>query len=170
MALAGKNYLEIDQHFYRNTTWATVDSAHAPIHVAVLWGSGPDRIVPTGPAQVIPSGGPPYTVAAGQTVTVSLWSGVTRVVPLSAGTRLGLYGPWGLYHHYRGTLVAQPSGGLYIVNVLSVEDYLRGLGEVPSSWPLEAAGRVTPTTTTSCAPWIASCPTGRRSRTSSSSG
>src|SRR5439155_238206 len=24
------------------------------------------------------------------------------------------------------------------INVLSMEDYLRGLGEVPSSWPLEA--------------------------------
>ena len=31
------------------------------------------------------------------------------------------------------------AGGLeYIINVLPIEDYLRGLGEVPPSWPLEA--------------------------------
>src|SRR5437588_10739798 len=60
-------------------------------------------------------------------------------MPTSAGTRLEVDGPSGRYHAYRGTIVAQPSGGLlYIINVLPIEDYLRGLGEVPSSWPLEA--------------------------------
>jgi stage II sporulation protein D len=50
-----------------------------------------------------------------------------------------VYGPSGRYHAYRGTIVAQPGAGLlYIINVLPIEDYLRGLGEVPSSWPLEA--------------------------------
>jgi stage II sporulation protein D len=65
--------------------------------------------------------------------------GVQKIVPTSAATRMTVYGPSGRYHAYRGTIVAQPSGGLlYIINVLPIEDYLRGLGEVPSSWPLEA--------------------------------
>jgi stage II sporulation protein D len=52
---------------------------------------------------------------------------------------MAVYGPHGLYHHYRGTIVTQPSNGIvYVINVLSIEDYLRGLGEVPSSWPIEA--------------------------------
>ena len=66
------------------------------------------------------------------TVSLAPSAGVQKVVPTSAGTRLTVYGPSGRYHSYRGTIVAQPSGGLlYVINVLPIEDYLRGLGEVP---------------------------------------
>jgi SpoIID/LytB domain protein len=41
--------------------------------------------------------------------------------------------------HYRGLLEATANGGpLRLVNQLDVETYLKGMGEVPSSWPIEA--------------------------------
>ena len=39
---------------------------------------------------------------------------------------------------YRGSLVALSREGFRLVNVLDVEEYLRGLGEVPAGWPLAA--------------------------------
>jgi peptidoglycan hydrolase-like amidase len=138
MALAGLNYRFIDQHFYTGTTWASLDTAHTPIHVAVLWGTATYRVVPSGPAQLV-VGGRVTNLAPGQTISLAPSGGVQKIVPTSAATRMTVYGPSGRYHAYRGTIVAQPSGGLlYIINVLPIEDYLRGLGEVPSSWPLEA--------------------------------
>jgi len=138
MALTGKDYRFIDQHFYTGTTWAGLDTANVPIHVAVLWGTATYRVVPSGPAQLI-AGARVTNIAPGQTVSFAPSGGVQKLVPTSAGTRMTVYGPSGRYHAYRGTIVAQPSGGLlYIINVLPIEDYLRGLGEVPSSWPLEA--------------------------------
>ena len=138
MALAGLSYRFIDQHFYTGATWAGLDTANVPIHVAVLWGTATYRVVPSGPAQLI-AGTRVTNIAAGQSISLSMGGGVQKIVPTSAGTRLTVYGPSGRYHAYRGTIVAQPSGGLlYIINVLAIEDYLRGLGEVPSSWPLEA--------------------------------
>ena len=136
MALAGLNYRFIDEHFYSGTTWTSLDTANAPIHVGVLWGAASYRVVPSGPAQLT-AGSQVTNVAPGQTVSFGPSGG--RLVPTSAATRLTVYGPSGRYHAYRGSIVAQPSGGLlYIINVLPIEDYLRGLGEVPSSWPPEA--------------------------------
>ncbi len=138
MALAGLSYRFIDQHFYTGTTWASLDTANAPIHVAVLWGTSTYRVVLGGPAQLTAGGRVTY-LAPGQTVSLASSDGLQKLVPTSAGTRMTVYGPSGRYHAYRGSIVAQPSGGLlYIINVLPIEDYLRGLGEVPSSWPLEA--------------------------------
>jgi len=138
MALAGLSYRFIDQHFYSGATWANLDTTNVPIHVAVLWGTATYRVVPSGPAQLI-AGTRVTNLAAGQSLSFSSAGGVQKIVPTSASTRLTVYGPSGRYHAYRGTIVAQPSGGLlYIINVLPIEDYLRGLGEVPSSWPLEA--------------------------------
>jgi stage II sporulation protein D len=138
MALAGLNYRFIDQHFYTGTTWASLDTRNTPIHVAVLWGTSTYRVVPSGPAQLT-AGTRVTNIAAGQTVSFSAAGGLQKIVPTSAATRLTVYGPSGRYHAYRGSIVAQPSGGLlYVINVLPIEDYLRGLGEVPSSWPLEA--------------------------------
>jgi len=138
MALAGLGYRFIDQHFYTGATWASLDTANTPIHVGVLWGAATYRVVPSGPAQVI-AGSQVRSVAPGQSISLSLSGGLQRIVPISGATRLTVYGPSGRYHAYRGSIVAQPSGSLlYIINVLPIEDYLRGLGEVPSSWPLEA--------------------------------
>lgn len=138
MALAGLNYRFIDQHFYTGTSWSTVDTTNTPIHVGVLWGAATYTVVPSGPAQLI-AGARVVNLAAGQAVALNVSGGVQKVVPLSPATRMAVFGPSGLYHHYRGTIVGQPNGGVeYVINVLPIEDYLRGLGEVPSSWPLEA--------------------------------
>src|SRR5258708_9148846 len=127
MALAGLGYRFIDQHFYSGATWASLDTANTPIHVAVLWGTATYRVVPSGAAQLI-AGTRVINVAAGQSLSFSLAGGVQKLVPISAGTRLTVYGPSGRYHAYRGTIVAQPSGGLlYILSVLPIEDYLRRL-------------------------------------------
>jgi|GEM_PF-1702139 len=41
--------------------------------------------------------------------------------------------------HYRGVLEATAGGGpLRLVNQVDVETYLRGMGEVPSTWPIES--------------------------------
>src|SRR5207244_5823662 len=111
MALAGLNYRFIDQHFYTGTTWASLDTTHTPIHVAVLWGTATYRVIPSGPAQLI-AGGRVTNLAPGQTVSLAPSGGVQKVVPTAAGTRMTVYGPSGRYHAYRRTIVAQPSGGL----------------------------------------------------------
>ena len=138
MALTGLAYRAIDQHFYRNTSWTSVDTAHTLIHVGVLWGAGPYRVVADGPA-LLTTGGRATAVAPGQVITLTAGAGVQKLTPLSGSTRLAVFGAAGLYHRYRGSIVGQPSGGiLYVINELPIEDYLRGLSEVPAGWPLEA--------------------------------
>src|SRR5262249_9503188 len=41
-------------------------------------------------------------------------------------------------HAYRGALELTSGGGVHVINDLNLEDYVRGLSEVPSSWPAEA--------------------------------
>jgi len=36
---------------------------------------------------------------------------------------------------YRGAVEANAGGGLRLINIVGVEDYLRGMAEVPSTWP-----------------------------------
>jgi SpoIID/LytB domain protein len=36
---------------------------------------------------------------------------------------------------YRGAIEANAGGGLRLINIVGVEDYLRGMAEVPSTWP-----------------------------------
>ncbi|MFP5377577.1 MAG: SpoIID/LytB domain-containing protein [Acidimicrobiia bacterium] len=62
---------------------------------------------------------------------------VDRVRLESAGPE-GAVGAEGL-GPYRGALeVVSAGGGLAVVNEVAFEDYLQGVAEVPSSWPLEA--------------------------------
>jgi stage II sporulation protein D len=39
---------------------------------------------------------------------------------------------------YRGAIEANAGGGLRLINIVGVEDYLRGMAEVPSTWPAAA--------------------------------
>ncbi len=39
---------------------------------------------------------------------------------------------------YRGAIEANAGGGLRLINLVGVEDYLRGMSEVPSTWPAPA--------------------------------
>ncbi|PIN80247.1 hypothetical protein COV11_04320, partial [Candidatus Woesearchaeota archaeon CG10_big_fil_rev_8_21_14_0_10_30_7] len=45
------------------------------------------------------------------------------------------------YNRFRGIITVRRSsysGNVWVVNELELEDYLRGLAEVPDSWPMEA--------------------------------
>lgn len=47
----------------------------------------------------------------------------------------------GIYSRFRGIIIVKKSalsGRTWVVNELELEDYLRGVAEVPSNWPLEA--------------------------------
>src|SRR5258708_2490707 len=87
MALAGLSYRFIDQHFYTGATWAGLDTANVPIHVAVLWGTATYRVVPSGPAQLI-AGTRVTNIAAGQSLSFSLAGGVQKPGPISPGNGL----------------------------------------------------------------------------------
>lgn len=56
------------------------------------------------------------------------------LTPLGGGTTQ--VGPTG--RQYRGQLLAIARQGFRLVNILDIEDYLRGLGEVPAGWPAAA--------------------------------
>lgn len=69
-----------------------------------------------------PEGGPPVAASSSQPV----WA-----VPAEGGTtQVDDRG-----RRYRGVLEATGSPGLRLVNLVDVEDYLRGMAEVPGTWP-----------------------------------
>ena len=74
LQILGVNYRFIDQHFYTGTTWSSLDTRNAPIHVAVLWGAANYRVVPSGPAQLI-AGNRVVNLGAGQAVSLTLFFG-----------------------------------------------------------------------------------------------
>lgn len=79
---------------------------------------------PTDPGDPGTSGGGPNTATSGAPVW-AVSNGTTGVVERG--------------RHYRGLIEATAGGGpLRLVNQLDVETYLKGMGEVPSTWPLEA--------------------------------
>jgi len=59
-----------------------------------------------------------------------------RIEPLVPGGVVGVTG----VGEYRGALEFRPSpnGGVAVVNDVEFEEYVKGLAEVPSSWPMEA--------------------------------
>ncbi len=57
-------------------------------------------------------------------------------IPTDAVIRIWLRSPGARSRAYRGRIVIDSAGRA--INYVPLEDYLRGLGEVPSSWPLEA--------------------------------
>jgi len=86
------------------------------------------------PATARPAGtGPANAVPASQNDALSgrgLWA-----VPKGDST-VALPGPG---RSYRGTMVVTAAGrGLQLINEVDVEQYLRGMGEVPASWPAAA--------------------------------
>jgi peptidoglycan hydrolase-like amidase len=133
MARAGHSYVDILSYFYKGATFTTY-SQDAPVHI-LLYTRGPFRAVG--------EGGPfHWTDAAGRHegqpgTPVAVTPGV-RIDPDSPSTRLTLVGAERT-RTYRGSLVGSTvAGTARVINVVSLEDYLRGLGEVPSNWPLEA--------------------------------
>jgi SpoIID/LytB domain protein len=85
--------------------------------------SPPPDTSPPPPDQPPPDGGS-ATATSGNT----LWAVSNGVTGVNERGR-----------HYRGLLEAVAgNGALRVVNQLDVETYLKGMGEVPSSWPVEA--------------------------------
>ncbi len=154
-ALAGGTYQQILALYYPGTVLGStppaaqirvlVQSGQSSVHVSSSTGlvahdetSGAEVNVPTD-AIVTQSGGT-YTVASPDGIPLaSGWAGPVLLRPAAATplTLVGtaLYG--GSNRVYRGSIrVVLGATGLAAVNVLTLEDYLRGVvpSEVPSSW------------------------------------
>ena len=79
-------------------------------------GSTPTTAAPSRPGTTASSSTPVLAVPAG--------GGVTRVDDRA--------------RTYRGAVEANAGGGLRLINIVGIEDYLRGMAEVPSTWPAAA--------------------------------
>jgi SpoIID/LytB domain protein len=91
---------------------------------------GTTDTAPPGSTDTTPETAPPSPAGAGASSSAPLWG-----VP-SGG---GVTGVSERGRHYRGLLEVTAGGGpLRLVNQLDVETYLKGMGEVPGDWPLEA--------------------------------
>jgi stage II sporulation protein D len=85
-------------------------------------GPGPGSGEPGAP----PPGGQPPAAGGGARSTSPVWA-----VPASGGvTQVDDRG-----RAYRGVLEATGGHGLRLVNLVGIEDYLRGMAEVPGTWP-----------------------------------
>jgi stage II sporulation protein D len=86
----------------------------------------------TAPAAPTPSQGP-AAPAAGGTATAGgpVWAVPAAGAVTTVDDRA---------RSYRGVLEATAEGGFHVVNLVGVEDYLRGMAEVPGSWPPAAVG------------------------------
>src|SRR5215210_1159150 len=111
----GFDYQAILTHYYTGTTIGTVPNR--TVRVLLIDGARRVKFRGAGAAWLVARCGGVMTAAGAPTVTVA-----------GKGT-------------YRGSLEVTPSGsGLQAVNVVGIEDYVRGVvsKESPSSWPIEA--------------------------------
>ena len=159
-ARAGRSYSQILQHYYggtRERTWggdqrvtvrlatgevisAAAEAVGGPITWRVTQGTAvTDVVQPSGQTwRVLRSGaGVILRPAAGADVVgdrvEARMTSMDRVEP--ARGRLRTHHPSGAKQYAYGYVLYAPSGtGLAISNRLPLESYLRGLGEVPSSW------------------------------------
>jgi SpoIID/LytB domain protein len=149
-ALEGSGYRSILSHYYTDTRLTKAsqrgvrvllqpDDPYIRVRGATR-ASGGKRLSPSKTYVARPSGG-----------RISLFtSGGKRVGRFSSGLRLER--PGGILRllgpalngvsdgRYRGAIEILAGGGLDAINVLSLDDYVRGVvaGEMPGSWPLEA--------------------------------
>jgi SpoIID/LytB domain protein len=100
-------------------------AAESPAASSAPRPSAPGRSAAPASPSPAPTGTAPLTYDSTSPVTIT---------PAGGGTaRVGATG-----RSYRGALLALSRSGFRLVDVLDIEDYLRGLGEVPSSWPAAA--------------------------------
>jgi stage II sporulation protein D len=79
-------------------------------------------------------GGTPTTAPPSRAGTTASSSKPVLAVPAGGGvTRVDDRG-----RTYRGAVEANAGGGLRLINIVGIEDYLRGMAEVPSTWPAAA--------------------------------
>ncbi len=138
----GRDYKQILHHYYRHTTIGKVKGSK----VKVLLTSGVSSVYFSGARKACGrsiSPGKSYAFAdSGSSVSLLNHRGHT----ITACGRNGSAGGGGAVAisgqgHYRGQLVAESqSGGLYVVNRVSIEDYVKGVipNEMPASWAQQA--------------------------------
>jgi stage II sporulation protein D len=152
-ALAGGTYQQILALYYPGTALGAAPSAQirvlvqqdqTSVQVSSATGlvardeaSGAEAPVPS--AAVVTQAAGSYTVSSAGAPLVAGWAGPVLLSPAGASP-LTLVGPasfGGSDRRYRGSIrVVQGTNGLAAVNVLPLEDYLRGVvpSEVPSTW------------------------------------
>jgi SpoIID/LytB domain protein len=167
LAKQGWNAKQILTHFYSGTKLDNAKEPPNEIRVALAAGEERIHLTAAGgPARLwakAPSGKPIGTIALGATWVVKAVNGAYRVLD-DAGAVVGGH-DWGsatsnLYVTYAndGARVISPEGGatynrghlelnltgcpdgcsLRLIVQLAFEEYLFGIGEVPSSWPMES--------------------------------
>lgn len=161
-ALSGQNYQQILAAYYQNTQ-LTGYSVPAEIRVLLFGGSNlPQTYIEGdgGAAFSFQNNGTPIegaTGVAGRWLVAARGDGLLQlrrpdgsivadglpgpVIATGASTSLTVYNSAGVkYHSYKGSIRVYPNGSsLYLVNHVAFDpDYLNGLGEMPSSWNIEA--------------------------------
>jgi stage II sporulation protein D len=152
----GWTYRQILSHYYTGISYGSVPNRQVRVLLAesqssvrvsaatpfkAAWGNG-KATIPGGTTAVVKWSGGSYVLTAG---SQSFTSGTPILFSArSSRLRLGNSNTSGLPSvnmHYRGQLrIVRLNSGLSIINVIRVEDYLRGVvpREVSSSWPAEA--------------------------------
>jgi stage II sporulation protein D len=136
----GRDYESILGHYYRHT-----HIAHADGSIRVLLASGKGSIGFAGARKACGKrlhGGRGYAFAEfGSRVILQSARGRKIATCGRSGTARGGHGiRVDGKGTYRGKLIARASGGLLVVNKVSLDDYARGViaNEMPSSWPQNA--------------------------------
>ena len=155
-ALEGRSAAQILGHYYQGTTLADANDAQ-PIRVSLIYDTtralirgkgGTLRVDIDGVEKLVAPAGQQFELGVSSDGKVSVTSGTTligtgdvavfvpefivEVVGPSEGYNFDAAG-----HEYRyGAVDARiADGDLEVVNQLRVDEYMRGLAEVPSSWP-----------------------------------
>lgn len=153
MADSGKSYAEILRYYYANT-WVGSYTGNRIIRVLLsndrlqltFSADAPFRVIDTGSGSVIGSAG---TGEVWRAVLSQGWieiyngSGVLlrkTTNPVKVESTNGRVRWSDAGKNYRGNFYihALAPGFLYLTNELDLEDYVKGIGEMPSSWHMEA--------------------------------
>jgi stage II sporulation protein D len=143
-ALHGKSYRWILAHYYRGTSIGTANPRQT-VTVLLSTGSAAFSGATKAGAKKLKAG-KTYVVQpnADGTLTLAPVGGGKRITELAAPLTVSGPGPLDLagLGQYRGSLEFRPdgSGGIETVNVIGLEDYVRGViaAEMPANWSAEA--------------------------------
>jgi stage II sporulation protein D len=142
MAREGWTYSRILAHYYTGTALGITDP-NRPVRVLLHTAETVSFSGATEAAGRQVSPGTTYSARRGRDGSVQLLSPTGRTLASAAGA-IRVSGPAGLStggRSYRGVLeLRHAPGGLNVVNVVNLEEYVRGVvaWESPSSWPIEA--------------------------------
>ena len=146
MAQAGIGWQRILSNFYSGTNLAGFPAQTVRVYLTrggsniTTRFSGANVMDSAGAtvARVPQDGAVQFTRGAGGAIGCSVCGGKTagwmRLVPDTGG----IFQVSGSGARYRGEAVVDGSSGLKVINHVDLEEYLQGIGEVPSSWPLGA--------------------------------